>query len=176
MTYIDGRCIKSLLTWEMHQFNAVSKVYGMFIHFYSLLGWSFFRTNDQKYPSLPWRQQKHQPPANSLWPLGGASLPTTGANVSEIQVAPFSQGAWSHFETDPFKILADWCGRAWEFLENTHPLGVCYSKNEALTVSIPKEKIWKATFFGNNILCWESPLKNISDQGISSFEKSREAR
>jgi len=53
---------------------------------------------------------------------------------------------------------------------------VCYSKNEALTVSIPKEKIWKATFFGNNILCWESPLKNISDQGISSFEKSREAR
>lgn len=82
-------------------------------------------------------------------------LPTTGANVSEIQATPFSQGAWSHFETDPFKILANWCGKPLEFLKNTRPFGLQVKVKRK--PSIPKEKIWKATLFFAGISLIMSP-------------------
>lgn len=61
----------------------------------------------------------HLPIHCDLFGAGDGELtpnPTTGATgAREIQVAPFSQGAWSHFETDPFKILRRlmWVWAAW---------------------------------------------------------------
>ena len=149
--------------------------------FYSLLGWFFFEQMIKMIKSIRHfhggnKHINHLPIHCDL--LGGMVnwLPTTGAQRGrEIQVAPFSQGAWSHFETDPFKILADWCGRAWEFLENTQSAWFAivkmkrYSNDQFLRIKFGRQLL------GNYILCWNL-LKKISGQGISSFEKSGEVQ
>ena len=142
------RCINSMLYLK---YMACSYI------FYSLLGRFVFSNTWSKVSVTSMEATKTSTTCQfTVTSLGGGwwtdSQPPGPTGPVKSKSLPSPKVLEAILKLIPLRSCADWCGFGRPGIPQKYQpsgTGLRISKNEALTVSIPKEKIWKATFFGN---------------------------